>query len=94
MRVLRLNLKREYWEAIRDGSKLVEYRIASKWRNRLEGKAFDAIDLCLGYPSAIQTDRVIRRKWNGYTVETITHEHFGPNPVEVLVIDVSEEVRA
>lgn len=90
MKILRLNLKREYWEEIRDGRKLVEYRLASKWMKRLEGRVFDAIDLCLGYPKKSETHKTLRRKWNGYTVETITHEHFGSMSVVVFAIDVSE----
>lgn len=28
--------------------------------------------------------------WRGYQIKTIMHHHFGPDPVEVFAIDVSE----
>ena len=41
-RILRLNLKAEYFHAIRDGSKPEEFRLASKWERRLDGKSVDS----------------------------------------------------
>lgn len=91
MRTLVLNLKREYWEAIRNGSKTVEYRLVSDyWRKRLDGKTFDSIELRLGYPRAGDESRIIGRKWRGLTVGAITHSLFGTDEVEVFQIDVSE----
>lgn len=91
MKTLTLPLKREYFEAIRDGHKAEEYRLRTPhWCKRLEGQSFDRIVLTLGYPAKADTARRIERPWRGFTVKTITHPHFGPEPVEVFAINVKE----
>jgi hypothetical protein len=32
----------------------------------------------------------LTREWRGYRLDTITHEHFGADPVDVFAIDVSQ----
>jgi len=89
MRILRLNLKRKWWEQIRDEEKTVEFRTATEyWRKRLIGREYDEIHLCLGYPKREDESRTLRRKWRLVTKETIIHEEFGPEPTEVFCIDV------
>ena len=88
-RTLHLPLKRCYFEQIRDGSKVEEYRLCTPfWRKRLEGKAYDRIVLTLGYPPATDAARRLILPWRGYSIKTITHQHFGPAPVRVFAIDV------
>lgn len=88
-RILRLNLKREYWEDIRDGLKTEEFRLETPfWENRLS-KPYDEIHLLLGYPRKGDESRTLRRVYQGYTVKTITHKHFGDIPVSVFAINVS-----
>lgn len=90
MKILRLNLKRKYWEQIRDGEKDLEFRLANEyWRKRLVGRIYDEIHLCLGYPKKGEDSKVLKRKWRMIAKETILHEHFGDKPVEVFCIDVS-----
>ena len=93
-----LPLKAEYFDAIRDGTKTEEYRLANDyWIKRLTVGAvtqaprrFDGIILTKGYPSRDDHSRRIELPWNGFTRKTITHPHFGPDPVEVFAIDVSQ----
>lgn len=86
---LTLALKAEYFDAIRDGSKPEEFRLRTEyWRKRLEGRTYDAIELTKGYPKADDADRRIVLPWRGYRVTTITHPHFGDEPVHVYAIDV------
>ena len=98
MSKLNLALKAEYFDAIRDGSKLEEYRLANAfWKKRLiiggeRGvlhRSFDGIVLTKGYPKRDDTSRRLELPWRGFTRKTITHPHFGPNPVEVFAIAVS-----
>ena len=90
MRILRLNLKRKWWEQIKAGTKREELRLATDyWRKRLEGREYDEVHLLLGYPKRGDESRTIRRKWAGYREVELTHEEFGPLPVDVLAIDVS-----
>jgi hypothetical protein len=87
---LHLSLKAEYFDAIRDGTKLKEYRLTTPyWRRRLEMRAYSRIVLTKGYPSRTEHHRRLTRAWRGYTIETITHPFFGPEPVNVFAIDVS-----
>ena len=84
-----LPLKAEYFNAIKAGAKPEEFRLRSPfWRKRLEGKTFDRVVLTLGYPSRSDTERRIVLPWQGLRETTITHPHFGPEPVEVYAINV------
>lgn len=89
---LRLNLTGFYFDEIKAGRKLVEYRLADRWEKRLEGRSFCMVLVCRGYPSNGDRERILRREWRGYSIETITHPHFGPEPVRVLAIDVAVPV--
>lgn len=87
-RILTLHLKAEYFNAIKDGSKLKEFRLCTGyWKKRLD-KEYDEIHLKLGYPKRGDASRTIVKKWNGFEVEKIKHEHFGKKAVEVFAIDV------
>lgn len=80
----------EYFDAIRDGTKLEEYRLVTPyWSKRLVGRTYTAVEMTKGYPSRDDRERRLLRRWNGFTRKTITHPHFGPDPVEVFAIDVS-----
>lgn len=87
MKTLTLPLKREYFEAIRDGSKSLEYRLYTKyWRTRLVKREYDQVVFTLGYPKKTDQSRRISRPWRGYTLEMITHKEFGEKPVLVFAI--------
>lgn len=89
-RALRLPLKREFFEAIRDGTKTEEYRLYNDyWRGRIEGRTFDKIILTLGYPGSGRTDLHLVRPWRGYEVKLIRHHHLGEDAVEVFAIRVN-----
>ena len=90
-KTLTLPLRREYFEAIRDGTKTEEYRRCTPyWQKRLYSPfgSYDQIVLTLGYPARDDHVRRIVRPWRGFTIKTITHPHFGPDPVEVYAINV------
>ena len=79
-----LPLKAEYFNAIKDGTKTEEFRLRTPfWRKRLEGKTFDRVVLTLGYPGRDDAERRIVRPWGGMRETTITHPHFGAEPVDV-----------
>lgn len=90
MATLTLPLKGEYFDQIKNGSKLEEYRLCTPfWSKRLLGRSFSKIVLTRGYPKRTDTDRRIERPWRGCQVKTITHPHFGPEPVSVFAIRVN-----
>lgn len=86
---LTLALKAEYFDAIAAGTKTEEYRLRTPfWIRRIEGRRFDGIVLTKGYPKAGDASRRLELPWRGYSRKTITHPHFGPNPVDVYAINV------
>lgn len=85
-----LPLKRAYFDAIKVGDKTEEFRLRTPyWRQRLERmKAGDRLVLTLGYPPREDATRRLVVPWSGMRETTITHPHFGAEPVEVFAIDV------
>lgn len=89
MSTLYLSLKGQYFLAIKAGTKLKEYRLCTPyWIKRLVGRDYTSVVLTLGYPKADDAERRISCPWQGYTIETIQHEHFGTDPVTVFAINV------
>lgn len=85
-----LHLKWEYWEAIRDGRKLEEYRERTPyWEKRLRGKVFSEIILHWAYPERGDETWTLHRKWNGLRETDIDTPVYG-GLVPVFAIDVSE----
>lgn len=95
--ILTLHLKGEYFDQIKSGEKLFEYRLKNDyWTRRLIeknglAKPFRRIMLCRGYPAKGDQENRMIRPWFGLTVETITHPHFGTDPVGVYSIPVNVE---
>lgn len=93
---LHLAVKAEYFAEIKAGTKTDEYRLVTPyWRQRLIERfgdnvpcEFDSIVLTWGYPKSGDPDRTLEFPWRGFTQKTITHPHFGPDPVEVFAIEV------
>ena len=89
MTTLHLNLKGIYFDQIKSGVKVFEYRLSEKWLKRIQGKHFERILIKRGYPKNSDTLRVFERPWRGYEIQTIMHPHFGNEPVEVVAIIVN-----
>jgi hypothetical protein len=86
---LHLALKGIYFDQIRAGTKAEEYRLVTPyWRKRLVGRDYDLLVLTLGYPRSDDDSRRLVLPYRGYSMQTITHEHFGPGPVDVFAINV------
>ncbi len=92
MTTLTLHLTFEYFDQIKAGTKTVEYPLCKPfWHKRLVGRTYDSIHIIRAYPRKGEAGKVVAFPYNGYTVETITHEHFGDDPVEVYVIPLRSE---
>lgn len=90
MPVLHLHLKSEYFELIKSGTKLEEYRLKTPyWEKRLANREYCGILIKKGYPKKADTSRMISRPWKGVKVRKITHLHFGKDPVLVYAIKVN-----
>lgn len=92
MKILILNLKREYFEQIKSGIKTEEYRLCTPyWQKRLENKNYDKIIVKLGYPKNSETEKIVTFHWRGYKKKKIIHRHFGSDPVKVYAIKVEQD---
>jgi hypothetical protein len=86
-RQLILILTGEYFDAIQRGEKTEEYRLCNDyWRKRLEGRDYDQIVLTRGYAKRDDDSKRMYFRYEGYAIKTITHPHFGDNPVKVFAI--------
>jgi hypothetical protein len=88
--ILVLPVKRVYFDSIRIGTKGEEYRLTTDyWTKRISNRAYDLVEITLGYPKAGDIDRRMLFHWSGYKRMKLTHPHFGPDEVEVFAIDLS-----
>ena len=89
---LKLALKSEYFDAIQSGDKIEEYRLVNDyWKKRLVGRHYDSLILTKGYPRKDDSARIMEFEYRRPTIKTITHPHFGDDPVEVFAIPVGIE---
>lgn len=92
-RILHLNLKSDYFEAIKNGTKPFEYRLKNDyWSKRLIDKVYDEIHFKKGYPRGDEFDKIIKVPYFGYELQTIYHLHFGNEFVEVFSIYTSSPI--
>lgn len=90
MTVLMLPVKGEYFDEMKSGGKIFEYRLRTPyWSKRLVNREYNEIIVTKGYPKRTDTERRLHCLWSGYEEHTITHEHFGPDPVEVFAIYIN-----
>lgn len=80
----------EYFDQIKAGIKPEEYRLDTPyWSKRLDGREYDNIVLTRGYPKRTDLERRLVLPWRGVTRKTLTHPHFGSDPVKVFAILVT-----
>lgn len=85
-------IKGIYFDQIASGEKLEEYRLVTTyWSKRLRNRTYDRIVLLRGYPKGggVEGKTRLTRQYRGEMIRTITHPHFGDDPVMVYAIDVS-----
>ena len=87
MKILYLNLCARHWLEIKSGKKHFEYRERTGyWTKRIVGKEYDLISFAYGYPKKTDREKFIVVPYQGYTEQTIKHEHFGDKEVKVFAI--------
>jgi hypothetical protein len=83
-----------YFDQIKAGTKLEEYRLVNDyWTKRLLFRNYDRLILTRGYPRKDDEGRRINLKYRGFEVRDITHPHFGPEPVQVFAIKIDMETQ-
>lgn len=94
MKNITIALNGVYFDQIKAGIKLEEYRLANDyWVKRLFSRNYDRLTLTRGYPRKDDKDRRINLKYKGFEVKTITHPQFGPEPVQVFAIKIDLETQ-
>ena len=85
-KVLHIPMNGEYWCEIKSGEKPLEYRLCDdRWKKAM-AKEYDYVFFKYGYPKRDDWNKIIVEPYRGYEVQTITHPHFGSEPVEVFAI--------
>ncbi|MBB7241241.1 ASCH domain-containing protein [Escherichia coli] len=88
---LQLAVKGEYFDAMIRGEKTEEYRqVNSYWSRRILDKSYDRLIITKGYPKRDDLSRRIDVPYGGYEIKVITHPHFGPEPVKVFAIKLTQ----
>lgn len=91
MKILTLNLNKEYFNEILFGNKKEEYReVKEYWTKRLKQK-YDRIVIKCGYPKSEDVSKEIWFEWNGFIKKKINHKHFGNKEIEVYAIDLNKK---
>ena len=90
---LHLHVKNEYFNAHVAGKKNEEYRLYNDyWIKRFVGKEYENIYYYDAYPSADEyAEKRVILPYRGYEIKTITHPHFGTDPVKVFAIKLEGE---
>ncbi|ECF7194099.1 ASCH domain-containing protein [Salmonella enterica subsp. enterica] len=94
---LQLAVNGEYFDQMKRGEKVEEYRLVNPyWCRRLSNghnqqlpRRFDRLIITRGYPKRDDASKRIDVPYAGYEVKVITHPHFGPDPVKVFAIKVN-----
>lgn len=87
-----LAVKGEYFHQIKSGEKTEEYRLDNNyWRRRLANRdmPYRKVIITCGYPKRDDTERRLVFPYVGWERKTITHPHFGPEPVTVFAIQLT-----
>lgn len=88
---LQLALKGEYFDDIKNGNKIFEFRLVNEyWTKRLVGKSYDKLIITKGYPAKEDTERKMIFDYVGYELQKITHKHFGNEEVKVFAIIIKK----
>jgi hypothetical protein len=89
-----LHVKGKYFDQIKSGEKTEEYRLVKAyWFARLSNLHLSQIYIIRGFPSTREMSRecCLSFPWRGVTRKVITHEEFGPDPVDVFAIKLENE---
>lgn len=92
-KILRLAVNGEYFDKMKAGIKLWEYRLFNEfWKKRLLGREYDKVIITRGYPKRDDLEKQLHYKWQGFKIEEIKHKHFGDKTVKVFSINLKHRL--
>ncbi|EMQ9922043.1 ASCH domain-containing protein [Enterobacter hormaechei] len=87
---LQLAVNGEYFDQMKRGEKIEEYRLVNAyWGRRIRARDYGRLIITRRYPKRGDMSKRIDVPYDGYEVKVITHPHFGPDPVKVFAIKVN-----
>ena len=86
-----LHVKGIYFDQIKAGTKVEEYRLGTPYWSKRLFKRYENVVIARGYPKADDTDKHQVFPWNGVTRRSIVHPHFGSRAVDVYVIALTKD---
>ncbi len=87
MKTLYIHLKVKYFNEIKSGKKVYEYRLKTDyWKRRLVGRDYDHVMFIAGYPRADDMSKRIIAPYRGYEEICIEHPEWNNEPQEVFAI--------
>lgn len=78
---LHLHVTYKYYDQIKRGEKVEEYRIVEKWRGQIEGRDYKTLRIWKAY-----TSEFMDFPYRTPEIRTMMHEHFGAEPVTVYAL--------
>ena len=76
-KVLRIHVREKWFKQIRDGVKVLEYRLKTPyWFARLVSRDYTEIHILHGYPKRDETLKRLRFKWEGYAETEVESEEW------------------
>lgn len=92
MKVLHLNVKKEYFQMVKVGDKIEEFRIYNDYWIKKLSKSYDCIYYKCGYPRNDDRDKIICFKYDGFSIRNIKHKEFGDKEVKVFAIRLGKKL--
>lgn len=92
MKILKIAVKKEYFQQIKTGLKKEEYRLIKPYWTKRLAKQYDQVWITLGYPKNSEKEKIIKFKYNGFDIKKIKHKEFGICTVQVYVIKLGDVV--
>lgn len=86
---LTLHVRKRWFDEIKSGSKKFEYRLVTDyWAKRLEGRKYNFVVVCLGYPARGDKSRRLTFWWRGASKTVISSPEWGDIERDVYAIDL------
>ena len=88
MKDIVLPLKAIYFDQIKAGTKVEEFRLVTPYWTKRFSRQYRNVIVTRGYPKSSDTEKRLAFPWKGITTRQIKHPHFGSFEVWVYLIDL------
>lgn len=92
MKILKLAVKKEYFDLIKLGEKKEEYREIKKYWSKRLTNYYDEVWITLGYPKINEKEKIIKFNYRGFTIKKVKHKEFGKDKINVYAIKLIDKI--